>query len=196
MSRLHFLLSLCLVLIPISTLEAQTMRPAFAAHNILPHDPARNRCLQTPVELDSCNRTGAATMQTAFQILVASSPELPWLRDKGAVIFGTAAKMESSKSTHVEYDGALLQSREICWWKVRVWDERGTPTAWSEPASWEMGLLKPADWQAKWIDAPTFSPPEPLHGALSILHASYDAIDGTLRRRRGCHPARRKIAQE
>ena len=34
---------------------------------------------------------------------------------------------------------------------MRVRDQAGAPSAWSEPASWSMGLLDPADWKAKWI---------------------------------------------
>ena len=30
---------------------------------------------------------------------------------------------------------------------------RGKASAWSAPASWEMGLLKPGDWTARWIQA-------------------------------------------
>ena len=38
-------------------------------------------------------------------------------------------------------------------WKVRVWDGRGRPSAWSPPAVWEMALLgDPEDWTGRWID--------------------------------------------
>jgi len=30
-------------------------------------------------------------------------------------------------------------------------DKQGLPSAWSEAASWEMGLLTKNDWKAKWI---------------------------------------------
>jgi len=46
-----------------------------------------------------------------------------------------------------------LESRQVCHWKVRVWLNGGQPSAWSQPAGWSMGLLKPADWQAKWVKA-------------------------------------------
>ncbi len=39
-----------------------------------------------------------------------------------------------------------------------AWDRDDKPSQWSAPASWEMGLLKPADWHAKWIEAKL--PPE------------------------------------
>jgi alpha-L-rhamnosidase len=32
-----------------------------------------------------------------------------------------------------------------------VWDERGIEGPWSEPTHWTLGILKPEEWQAKWI---------------------------------------------
>ena len=37
-------------------------------------------------------------------------------------------------------------ARLKCWWKVRVWDQDGTPSAWSTPAHWTMGPLEAGDW--------------------------------------------------
>ena len=39
-------------------------------------------------------------------------------------------------------------------WRVRVWDETNTPSAYSAPAALETGLLEQSDWTAKWIAAP------------------------------------------
>ena len=57
----------------------------------------------------------------------------------------------------VRYAGKPLASEQECFWKVRVWDDRGEPSAWSHPARWTMGLLQSTDWHAKWIglDEPT-----------------------------------------
>ncbi|MBR1841998.1 MAG: family 78 glycoside hydrolase catalytic domain [Oscillospiraceae bacterium] len=46
--------------------------------------------------------------------------------------------------------GGKLSSRERVNWRVRLWDEHGKPGEWSE-ASFEMGLLDPSDWAARWI---------------------------------------------
>jgi alpha-L-rhamnosidase len=51
----------------------------------------------------------------------------------------------------VPYEGKPLTSGLWVWWKVRVWDDAGKPSAWSEPAFWSMGLLKAEDWKGKWI---------------------------------------------
>ena len=115
-------------------------------------------------------------MQTAYQVLVASTRES---LDKNQSDLWDSGKVASDQSTFVEYAGSALTSREACWWKVRAWDAKGNPSAWSTPASWEMGLLQPGDWQAKWIDAPKFiKASNPIHGTLSVVSATYEAFDG------------------
>jgi len=91
-------------------------------------------------------------IQTAYQILVASSEEKikaeigdKW--DSGKVI--------SDQSVNVAYKGRALASGEKCYWKVRVWDEDDGVSAYSTPAMFEMGLLKESDWKGKWIGADT-----------------------------------------
>lgn len=87
--------------------------------------------------------------QTAWQVRVASSPELleqPDLWDSGRV--------KSDQSTRVPYAGRPLCSRQECLWQVRVWDRDGKVSPWSQPAMWRMGFLHADEWQAQWIGAP------------------------------------------
>ncbi|MEI7900175.1 MAG: family 78 glycoside hydrolase catalytic domain [bacterium] len=93
---------------------------------------------------------GRGQKQTAYQVLVASSAEL-LKQDKGDL--WDSKKAVSDQSIQVEYAGKPLESRMACHWKVRAWLNDGKPTAWSAPAAWSMGLLKPGDWQAKWVRA-------------------------------------------
>ncbi|MBC7078420.1 MAG: hypothetical protein H5T92_08970, partial [Synergistales bacterium] len=95
------------------------------------------------------NRYGAA--QSAYQILVASSPEL-LAQDKADL--WDSGKVESSEMNQIEYAGKPLQSRQTCYWKVRIWDQQGQVSQWSEPAMWSMGLLEESDKVARWIEAP------------------------------------------
>ena len=60
-----------------------------------------------------------------------------------------SGKVESSTMQAV-YPLAL-SSREIVHWKVMLWDENDVPGKWSEQAVFEMGLLQPEDWHARWI---------------------------------------------
>ncbi len=96
--------------------------------------------------------------QTAYRLLVATTPEI-LAKDTGDL--WDSGKVGSDQSILVEYAGKPLQSLTRCHWKVRVWDRDSQSSLWSAPAEWTMGLLKPEDWQAKWIQwIPMFPPPE------------------------------------
>ena len=90
--------------------------------------------------------TTRGLMQSAYQIVVASSPEL-LAKDQGDL--WDSGKVVSGQSTHVPYAGKPLVSLQHCVWKVRVWTQNGE--AWSEPSAWTMGFLKDEEWNAKWI---------------------------------------------
>jgi alpha-L-rhamnosidase len=94
--------------------------------------------------------TKRSQTQTAFQILVASSAEN---LDKNEGDLWDSEKVASDQTIHIRYEGRPLKSSQQVFWKVRVWDKDGKVSPWSEPASWTMGLLEKADWQAKWITA-------------------------------------------
>lgn len=86
--------------------------------------------------------------QSAYRIIAAGSLEkihqnIGDLWDSG--------KVNSDQSIHIPYSGKKLESRMQVFWKVRVWDQNNQPSDWSQIAKWEMGLLEPSDWQAKWI---------------------------------------------
>ena len=65
-----------------------------------------------------------------------------------------SGKVASDDTIHIRYAGAELKSSQQVFWQVRVWNRDGQVSEWSSPASWTMGLLRPEDWQAKWICAP------------------------------------------
>jgi len=88
------------------------------------------------------------TKQAAYQLLVADSREN---LDQEIGDLWDTSKVESDQSLNVTYQGKKLGSQMHCFWKVRVWDEQGNASPWSEPARWSMGLLKPTDWKAHWI---------------------------------------------
>ncbi|MEN8204207.1 MAG: family 78 glycoside hydrolase catalytic domain [Bacteroidota bacterium] len=86
--------------------------------------------------------------QTACQILVATAPSL---LKEGTADLWDSEKVTSGASSLVKYEGATLLSGQELFWKVRVWNSQDQPSAWSEAASFSMGLLKPEDWKASWI---------------------------------------------
>ena len=86
--------------------------------------------------------------QTAYEIRVASSAaEL----ESGPTTLWESGLVSSSESVQIRYGGQPLRSRQRACWTVRVHDESGQPGPWSEPATFEMGLLREADWRARWI---------------------------------------------
>ena len=87
--------------------------------------------------------------QRAYRILAASTPSL--LRE-GAADLWDSGKIDSDQSIHIPYAGKRLGSRQRVHWNVTVWDERGEASV-SAPAWFELGLLKPGDWKARWIGA-------------------------------------------
>ena len=133
--------------------------------------PSRLRCdyRLDPLGIDSANPrldwilqagnpAARGLAQSAYQILVASSPEA-LSRDQGDL--WDSGKIASDQMSQLAYAGKPLQSSQAVWWKVRAWDQVGdAPSAWSPTAQWTMGVLTQADWQsAKWIGAPDANAP-------------------------------------
>lgn len=96
-------------------------------------------------QLDADER-GAA--QTAYQVLVATSEAR---LKEGAADLWDSGKVASDHSLFVPYAGQPLASHVECFWKVRVWNQRGHASGWSKPAYWSMGILTLGEWHAKWI---------------------------------------------
>ena len=98
-------------------------------------------------KLDS-KRTGEA--QTAWEIRAAFS-----IKDlTGTSPIWDSGRVISDQSVLVPWGGKALGSRAQVFWQVRIWDKDDVPTAWSDPASFELGLLDPAtEWHGQWITA-------------------------------------------
>jgi alpha-L-rhamnosidase len=119
---------------------------------------------------------GDGARQTAYQLqlLDTDDPSASWT----APTWDTGRRAAGS-STYVQYAGPALQSRHRYSWRVRTWDGEGAPTDWSAPAYFEMGLLSPDDWSARWI-APVrsdlASEPEEVRAprALPLLRRRFD----------------------
>ncbi len=159
----------------------------------LTHDPAQSQFSTTP---------GVSNLRTEYKVnplgIDVCAPRLSWelSSDRRAVkqtayrirAAGTAGELRSAKnllwdtgvinsdqSIHIEYSGPELRSGQRVHWQVRIWDNYGGDSGWSEPAFWEMGLLHPADWRVSWItpeaeDESTISQPSPMLRKEFTLH--------------------------
>jgi hypothetical protein len=143
-------------------------------------------------------------VQSAYQVLVASDPDL-LAAGEGDV--WDSGRAEARQATHVPYAGPALQPQTRYHWAVRVWDHTGAVSAWSGPAWFETGLLD-RPWDANWItseratmtapvdrrslrDIPFFGPrgvqPDPRPGLHARLHRRTGAAERRVRAE-GLHP--------
>lgn len=87
-------------------------------------------------------------LQAAYRVLVASSRKMI---ESNRGDLWDSGRIESDQSIDVRYSGKALKSRGRCFWKVKVWDNHGGESRWSEAALWSMGLIGKNDWHSQWI---------------------------------------------
>jgi len=123
-----------------------------------PEEPIHLRCeyLSNPTGIDvlqprfqwMLEDSRRGQRQTAYQVLVASSPKI-LAQNQGDQ--WDSGKVLCENSTQVVYEGKALESGHTYYWKVRYWGSEGNPNNYSQPASFEMGLLRRSDWYSRWI---------------------------------------------
>ena len=127
----------------------------------MPGAPKRLRCeyLENPLGIDGLpprlswwlDDDRPAEIQTGYHILAARRPEQ---LDADVGDLWDSGRVESFATTQIVYAGRALTSRQRVWWKVRSFDSDGIGTPWSRIAFFEVGLIEPDDWRARWIAAP------------------------------------------
>jgi alpha-L-rhamnosidase len=93
------------------------------------------------------NETGNNIMQTAYSIRIATDGKF----SPGKIVW-QSGKVQSDESVLITYNGPAMKSGQRYFWQVKIWDNKGKESQWSEVAFWEMGLLSLSDWKAKWIE--------------------------------------------
>jgi alpha-L-rhamnosidase len=81
-------------------------------------------------------------MQTAYQVVVK--------HENGTSVWDTG-KIQSEKSSFIEYEGNPLISSARYEWTAKVWDNKGN--AESASAWFETALLAKSDWKAEWAES-------------------------------------------
>ncbi len=109
-------------------------------------------------ELEAADPAARGLVQTGYEISVTTAPS-PAAPSESAM--WSSGKVTSAETNQIVYAGQPLAPRQRVYWRVRVWDNRGVVSAWSEPAMWSAGLPGEHDWgSAKWIGDATPAPKE------------------------------------
>ncbi len=88
--------------------------------------------------------------QSAYQIIVADN-EADINKNKGTL--WDSGKVGSGMSHSVKYNGTSLESNKKYFWKVKIWDEKGNETGFSQAGSFLTSVLDEKLWKAGWIGA-------------------------------------------
>ena len=122
--------------------------------------------LTEPLAIDSTSphfswktRSEASMTQSARQIQLASSETL---LKKGKADIWDSGKVLSDGQIMVPFEGSVLESRQLCWWRVRVWDAEGNVSAWSEPQRFGVGILGDDRIDGSFIGLPSEDGTAPL----------------------------------
>ena len=91
---------------------------------------------------------GTGRAQRAYQVLVARDGER---LAEGGDLSWDSGRVESASSGDIHYAGKTLASGGRYIWQVRVWDDQGQASRWSDPAAFEVELDSAEGWQASWI---------------------------------------------
>jgi alpha-L-rhamnosidase len=89
-----------------------------------------------------------SVIQTAYEIRVSKSSSS---LQEGTDLVWNTGNVLSQESAHIIYDGEALQSGQRYFWQVRIWDNKGSSSEWSQPAFWQTAMLHFSDFTAAWI---------------------------------------------
>ncbi|MEY8706529.1 family 78 glycoside hydrolase catalytic domain [Bacteroides faecichinchillae] len=86
--------------------------------------------------------------QAYYEIQVATD-SLLIIRDEADL--WKSGKLKSDASVMVPYRGSPLGSRSLCYWRVRVWDQKKKVSAWSSVVRFSVGLLDKNQFHGDYI---------------------------------------------
>jgi len=88
------------------------------------------------------------TMQESYQIRASfNQNDLK----RGRNLIWDTEMVASSRSIHIGYKGPSPESFQRVFWQVRIKDNHGRTSHWSDVAYWETGFLSGTEWAADWI---------------------------------------------
>jgi alpha-L-rhamnosidase len=101
--------------------------------------------LSNPLAIDNVhphfswkNKACYLKCQSAFEIQVGTDSSR---LSSGIADLWASGKVTSAESVMVPYEGRPLQSRKVCYWRVRVWNEEDKMSDWSIIRRFTIGIL-------------------------------------------------------
>jgi len=98
-------------------------------------------------------------LQSSYEIEVAEDESF-------ALLVWKTGQMETDSSVHIKYAGKELESCKKYYYRVKISDNHGNKSLWSETAFFETSILDNAVWQAKFITAETEESAESSAGTM------------------------------
>ena len=144
----------------LALLLAAAWRPALAASALLPPqqllcEHQKNPLAVAPAhprlgwQLAAADAAARGVRQSAYRVLVASSPAL---LEANHGDFWDSGRVFSGRTFDIDYAGRPIAAEQRVFWKVEVWDQKGSPSGWSAVAQF---TAAPQRWTAQWIAAAT-----------------------------------------
>jgi len=110
--------------------------------------------LEDPLSIETLKPRFSWKINSAVKNTLQSSYEIRVGANKASVKSGKdlvwKANVVGDQSVLIDYAGTELQSKKRYYWQVRVKDNHGNTSAWSEPRLFQTGLVE-SDWTAQWI---------------------------------------------
>ncbi len=86
--------------------------------------------------------------QDAYRILVSDNKQQ---LEAGTGDVWDSGKVGDHNSLMIKYSGSDLEAGKTYYWKIKVWDQNGEESNWSEVSSWQMAIGNENLANAKWI---------------------------------------------
>lgn len=102
---------------------------------------------------------GREIQQSQYQIKLAYSPQE---LSGGQGLVWNSGWVDSCQSLNVDYTGSDLSSRTVYYWKVRIRDQHGNQSGWSDPAFFHTRFMGDDSFKARWICSPDITLRSPL----------------------------------
>ena len=87
--------------------------------------------------------------QSAYELQISTDSTA--LANGGETDLWATGKIESSQSVNIEYDGEELIAGIQAYWRVKVWDHNGMPSAWSDVSRFGIGYVEGNELPGEYI---------------------------------------------